>query len=355
MKRIISAWMMCGLFVAFSTAQDKPEPREGGEKDPPPRRLAEADRGPRGPGGRGGFQFLIRELNLDEEQQAVFDELAAKQLEKQEEARSRWREVREARRAGDNERAEELRRELGPRDGREAGMSEILEAIEPHLRDDQVSRLWELQEDIDRRRGDRERFQWVMAELPEELGLNAVQKAHYDKLLENERRTMRDKMQELRPSMEELREAVAAGDEDRIRELRQIIDDSRPSRTEMIDVVLDRLPDVLTPEQTEILTAMQASWNSTGDKQTDKSNDARHVLSAAKRVRLDRDQKDKYREIEREAIGAYRKLSRKDKEAHAKLADEIKSELAAMMNEEQVKKFEEALQRLDRGRRERNP
>ena len=85
------------------------------------------------------------------------------------------------------------------------------------------------------------------------------------------------------------------------------------------------------------------------------SLDARTVLRAAKRVDLNRDQKDEIRDIERATIGAYRKISRKDKEGHNELAERVKAEITAMLDAEQIEQFEAALKRLDRNSRRDEP
>ena len=79
--------------------------------------------------------------------------------------------------------------------------------------------------------------------------------------------------------------------------------------------------------------------------------DARTVLRAVKRVDLTRAQKAEIRDIERAAIAAYRKISRKDKQAHTELAEQLKAEIAELLDGEQIEQFESALKRLDRGRR----
>ncbi len=81
------------------------------------------------------------------------------------------------------------------------------------------------------------------------------------------------------------------------------------------------------------------------------SLDARTVLRAVKRVDLTRAQQDEIRDIERAAIGAYRQISRKDKQRHAELAEQLKAEIAELLDGEQIEQFQSALKRLDRGGR----
>ena len=81
------------------------------------------------------------------------------------------------------------------------------------------------------------------------------------------------------------------------------------------------------------------------------SLDARTVLRAVKRVDLTRAQQAEIRDIERAVIGAYRKISRKDQQAHTELAEQVKAEIAELLDGEQIEQFESALKRLDRGRR----
>lgn len=91
--------------------------------------------------------------------------------------------------------------------------------------------------------------------------------------------------------------------------------------------------------------------NSIAAKSKSGSGDARTVLRAAKRVDLNRDQKDEIREIERGTIGAYRRISRKNKEGHTELAEQVKAEITKLLDAEQIEQFEAALKRLGRGNR----
>ena len=82
----------------------------------------------------------------------------------------------------------------------------------------------------------------------------------------------------------------------------------------------------------------------TGDAQL---NDIRLVFRAVRKVKLDREQRVKLREIHKDGAQEFKKI-RRDKVATAKLAEEVKGKVVEMLNAEQTKKFERELERLSR-------
>ena len=310
----------------------------------------------RGPRMERMFERVADELDLDEEQRVKFDEITAEQRERMREMGDRWREVREATRDGDEERAAQLRAELREARGMGSGMAESLEKLEPILRDDQVGKLWELQDRMQSRQGNWDRIRMVTNDLPDELELSDEQRDEFEHLLTTHREKMRESWSVMRPLMEEMREARQTGDDERVQELRQQLEDARPNQDVMIDGFLKDLEDSLTEEQLERLTKFRKRLTTGGDDKKSGAGDVRNVLRAVKRLKLNSEQKEEIRGIEREAIGAYRKISRRDKEEQAHLANEVKSEIADVLDSDQVKEFEEQLKRLEGGRRrERTP
>ncbi|MBU0617838.1 MAG: hypothetical protein KKI02_08985, partial [Planctomycetes bacterium] len=104
-------------------------------------------------------------------------------------------------------------------------------------------------------------------------------------------------------------------------------------------------------EQVERLAAFRKSLSGGGPDKEGEAGSVRDVLRAVKRLKLDSKQKEGIREIEREAIRAYREIPRKDKQEHAALAREVKAEIIKVLDEDQVKEFEQQLTRPDRGLR----
>lgn len=379
MRRAIVVSFLIGLSSVMAWAQEEGERRqERGERRAGEGQMERARRGDRRMGERRGrdrggradrmFARIADELELDEAQRAQLDEIAAEHRERMRETEEREQEIREAMRDTDDEHAAELRAELREIRGPETGMTEVLEKLEPILRDDQISRLWEMQDRNDRRRDDRERYRRITQELPDELGLSEEQRDEFDALLRAQREQMRERWSEVRPLMEEMRQAREAGNQARVDELRQQLEDTRPSQDALFEAFFEELKDTLTEEQLGLLSAFREELAGGGPGQRGGPSDVRNVLRAVKRLELDSDQKGRIREIEREAIGAYRKIPRSNKEEQAVLAAETQAEIMEVLNEEQAKEFESVLkqaggrqrgergQRRERGReRERQP
>ena len=368
MRQLLTASLMIGVLCAAAWAQEQgANERRGG---PPGQRGVRDGRG----GGRGGrgmgdrqggmgmnrmYDRIIQQLDLDEEQQAKFEEFTADQRKSMEDMRARWEEMQAARESGDEERMAELREQMqqngGMRGrGMQDGMNEALEKLEPLLREDQVSKLWELQEQMQQRTGGRENYRRVINELPDELELTDEQRDEFDHLVSAQREKMRDSFAELRPLMDEMRKATEAGDDERAAELRQQMADARPSQENMINAVLDELTESLTEEQVEKLAEFRKGLETGGRDAKNSKLDVRRVISAVKRLKLDTDQKADIREIERDAIKEYRQISRDNKEEHAALAEAVKAEIIKVLDEEQVTQFEDALKRAggQRGNRD---
>ena len=364
MRHAILASFVIGLLSLTAWAQEEGEQeQERGERAADERRMERRGRGERGMGERRGpgrergprgdrmFARIADELELDEEQRARFEEITAGHRERVRESEERWREVREARRDGDEEHATQLRAERREARGPESGLAEALEELEPILRDDQLSKLWELQDRMQSRQNDRDRYRRITQDLPDELGLSDEQRDEFQELLRAQREQMRGRWGEIRPLMEEMRQAREAGDDERVQELRRQLEETRPSQEAMFEGLFEELKDSLTEEQLERLVAFREELATGGRDRQGGPGDVRNVLRAAKRLRLDSDQKEQIREIEREAIGAYRKISRQAKDEQAALAVETKAEIMKVLNEEQAKEFEDALKRLSGGRR----
>lgn len=349
MNRVFLTSLLTGVLAAMAWAQegaDSPEQRGERRWRGGPDRSMWADR---------MFTRIADELDLDEEQRTQFDEITAEHRERMRESGRRWMEVRQAMRDGDEERAAELRAELREWRGAESGISEVLDEIEPILRDDQVGRLWEIQDRMQRGRDHRERYSRIVRELPDELELDEEQRGEFSRLLAARREQMRERWAERRPLMQQMREAHEAGDEERVAELRRQLEESRPDPATMFAAFFEQLKDILTEEQQVRLAAYRERLETGGRDERRGPGDLRNVLRVAKRLRLSSEQKGELKDIEREAIGAYRKTGRRDREGQARLAAKVKEEIVQMLDAEQVEQFEEQLQRFERrNRRQRD-
>jgi Spy/CpxP family protein refolding chaperone len=350
MNRILLTSLIMGALTAIALAQTDDQGRGPDQA-----------RGPEpGPGRwgmpRGMYSRLADELELDDAQRARFDELMAARREEMREMGERWRQVREAMRDGNEELAAQLRSELPEWRGPGSGMSEVFDELEPILRDDQLARLWEMQDRMQRGRDEIARYRTVVSELPDELDLDEAQRAEFDRILASQREQMRERFTEMRPLFDELREARRAGDEERVAELREEMEAARPSTDSVLTSFLDQLEGTLNPTQLELLAAYRQRMESPGEGKQAGPQDVRTVLRAVKRLKLSGEQKDEIRKIEREAIGAYRKIGRRNHEEQAQLAGEVKKEIIGVLDADQVEQFDQYLQRFGhRNRSGRTP
>lgn len=349
MKRVLlSSFLVVVLGVTAGAQENAERPQRRGGWGPGP------NAGPRG-GGERMYDRIASELELDEEQRARFDEITAGQRERMRGMGERWREMREAQEAGDEERVAQLRAQMGEGRGMDTGLVEALDELEPILRDDQVAKLWEIQDRLQSRDAERSRFM-AIRELPDELELDEQQRQEYEEILRSGRERMRGRFEEMRPLVEEMREAAEAGDEERVAELRRQMEEARPDSGSMFDGFYEELEKILNEEQIKRLAEFRQRVEGGGPDEKRGPADVRDILRAAKRLRLDGEQKEGIRDIEREAIGAFRKIGRRDKEGQAGLAADVKADIIELLDAEQVEQFEEQLKRLGRGsRREREP
>ncbi len=353
------------LFVAWfvlpTVAQDEPQDRP---QDRRQMRRQGQRRGDQRRGPRMGFLFqrMPDQLELDDEQRAQFEEIVAEYRERMGEARQRgegmrevFREMRAAREAGDDERVEELRAQLRERRGGMGGfMEEFFGEVEGILREDQLERLSQLRSRVMQgmRRG-RNPME-SLRELRSRLELDEQQEEQYDELLEDLREQggqRRQRMEELRPLMRELREAMEAGYSARAEDLVAQVWQQRPGRGEMLEDFFVELEKFLRDDQKETLARFREEMNERGERRDRGRVDVRAILSAARRLKLDQDQKKELNEIGQVALRAERELQRRDREGRAMIAAKVKREIIAVLDAEQAKQFEDYLSR--RGRPER--
>jgi len=316
----------------------------------------------RGPQFGALFQRMPDQLELDDEQRAQFEEIVAEYRERMGEARQRgegmrevFREMRAAREAGDDKRVEELRAQLRERRGGGGRfMEEFFDDVEGILREDQLERLSQLRSRVMQgmRRG-RNPME-SLRELRSRLELDEQQEEQFDELLEDLREQggqRRQRMEELRPLMRELREAREAGDEERAEELRAQLEEQRPRPGEMLEDFFVELEQILRDDQKEILAQFREEMSERGERGERGRVDVRAILNAARRLKLDQDQKKELNEIGQAALRAERELQRRDREGRAMIAAKVKREVIAILDAEQAKQFENYLSR--RGRPER--
>jgi hypothetical protein len=199
----------------------------------------------------------------------------------------------------------------------------------------------------------REMYGRLTTDLPEDLDLDETQREQFRQVLESQREQFRSRWQSMRSLWDEIRAAQASGDQGRIDELREQIDQMRPDPEQMAAAFFQQVEGLLRDEQKAVLARYREEFGLGGAQGARGSGDVRVVLRAARRLRLSGEQRDTLKQIEREAMKARREISRRDREAQVTLADRVEREIRAMLDEDQAREFEEHLKRLERGGRGR--
>ena len=345
MKR---AWLV-GLvvFCLAAAAQAQSEPGAGDRGQPstrPHRGLRE---------GRSRLPLiqmmagLPDRLELNDAQRKSYDEIAAKYKAQWEESQDQGGQMRElagqyrqARQDGDTERADQIRRqmeELG--NGRAQVMPEFFKEVEAILDEQQIEKLDEFRQELRQQAGGPDLgLRQLIRRLPEELNLTEEQKAKFDELVAEQRQSAeqrREASRELRPLIEEIRQARRAGDEKRAAELQAELEAKRAGMGPQS--LLDKLEPILTDEQKAKLAELKKSLSA-----PDGPGDVRRLLETASRLDLSEEQRAKLKEIRRWAMAAGGK-SQTDAEAGTELAQAVKKQITEMLDANQANEFERLL------------
>lgn len=330
MKRVMLASLILGLGASTAWAQH-PMPGEGS---------AWFDR---------MLDRFANQLELDEAQRAQFNEVAVPYRQSMQDMGRRWGEMRQAMRDGDQERVAALRAEMS-HGGEWGGMfTGLLDEVAPLLREDQLDRLYEMQDRMDGQRRRGEMFRRLMTDLPQELGLDDAQRQQWDELMAAGREQQRERWQETRARWEEAAAAADAGDHERAQELReQLREEMRPDPGQMLSTFFEQVEKILRDEQKAVLENFRQEFGIGREGEARGQADVRNILRAARRVRLSGEQRDEFRLIERDAMRARREIRRRDAEGQALLAAKVKKQIVELLDPEQTREFEEHLKRLDR-------
>jgi Spy/CpxP family protein refolding chaperone len=343
MIRVLMTLALLGLLVPLAPAQS----------DPPAEELPQAE-------FPSVAAKLRAQLSLEAEQADVFDALVDKYTAVEVEARRERMEYRqtiqtyrEARMSGDDATAEAMMERL--KTLKPVG-AHVLRGFYNELNDvltpEQQERVEAFRlETRDPTLGRELRMRMLIEKLPEHLDLTAEQREQYRALQAELRGTgarYRAQLNELRPLLEEMRAAKAAGNMERFEELRLEYNKLRPqplTRTQFFD----RVETLLTPEQLTRFYTLRGPLVPPGERL-----DVRRVLQAAQMLELNPEQRDQLREIRREAMRA-RSRERLDAEQQDALAREIRDRIRAFLEPGQRAEFESLLVRArhDRTQRER--
>jgi soluble cytochrome b562 len=332
MKKGIAAVVVLTTLAAMAFAQDEGRRRAEGRRGERPRR---------GPSLSQLVDRLTEQLALDEEQRAQVEEIVAAQEQRMEQHRAQWQEMREATEAGDEERAAELREQLMQQRGdRGQAMEAIFDQIEPLLHEDQLEQFQQIRERMPMGRGPgrRGQMQQIMRELPDAVNMTEEQRKEFDALVDEQRALMRERMQ----SRWQRREGEDAED---------MRPRTRPDFGAMYDDFFEEVAQILNEDQLPLLSDYRNRVAEERRRPGRGSDDVRTVLSAVKRIRgLSSEQEDAVRKIERDAMQSSREM-RRDREGLALLAAKVKEQITDLLDEGQVKEFEQNLERLSsRGR-----
>jgi Spy/CpxP family protein refolding chaperone len=320
-------------------------------------------RGPHGMGRgeRGPMQMLERlpeQLDLSMQQRQQFDDIMrdfrvrwADQTPDRDALRELNREYRQARDAGDTQRAEELRKQMREMARNRGGMvSEFLDAVDGILNEQQRERLNEMRERLERRGPRGQGLRELMRELPDALNLTEEQRAFLDGLLAEERERvgqLREQFAKLRPLFQELREAMQNRDEARVAEIEAEIERLRPERPDPL-ALAEKLKEVLTDEQKQQLDQLVAERapdrrdGPPGARQ--RNTDVRGLFRCAMRLKLTEEQRGLLSDLRREAMRESRAV-RGDREKLTALEEATKTKILEMLDASQTEQFNELLTR----------
>lgn len=364
------------ISFALSGLAQAQDPQDHGQSQQPQQERPDGGQGrqpgARGQGGgRGGMGFMgggrmmdrfIEDLNLDEQQKQVFDELMAPQRERMRQVGEKFREMREAQDSGDNERVEQIRTELrdmgmgpGGPGGRGRGMQQMQEQmnqvwdqLEPSLRDDQIEKLDEMRDRMERGQQTMDAARRIREELPDTLNLDESQRQQFQEMLDQERDAMRQQFQSMQPLFEQMREARENGDDAKVAELRKQMEAGQPDFEARTADFLTRIEGMLTPEQKTALGQFRDDVGIGGtDGQAGDYVDVKDLIRMAKRVRLNDEQKDEFKDIERDAMRDYRKAGR-DKDARAALSGQVQQDIEKILDDRQIERFHQQIERAQR-------
>jgi Spy/CpxP family protein refolding chaperone len=266
-------------------------------------------------------------------------------------------EMREARRAGDDARARELRAQLDELRGeRMAAHAEVaaeyLAEVETILHEEQLERFQQFRERFAQAgpAGDRIRgLQRLIPELQDRLEFSEAQRARYDELVTELRESQRygpdhwRRMGQLRAGLEE---AEQAGDTARAEEIRRQMEASRVAGRSAMESFMDKLDEMLTAEQRAELAELRQEMGPR--TRARRGGDVPSMLQAVRRLDVTSEQHARIGELSQRAMQEWRQLERRDQAARTELTQRTKAEILALLTAAQAEQFEQIL--ADEGR-----
>jgi Spy/CpxP family protein refolding chaperone len=260
--------------------------------------------------------------------------------------------MREARRAGDDARARELRAQLDELRGeRMAAHTEVaaeyLEEVETILHQDQLERFQQFRERFAQAgpAGARVRgLHRLIPELPDRLQFSEAQRARYDELVTELRESQRHgpdhwrRMGQLRGGLEE---AEQAGDTARAEEIRRQMEASRVAGRSAMESFMDKLDEMLTAEQRAQLAELRQEMGP--QMRARRGGDVPGMLQAVRRLEVTSEQHTRIGELSQRAMQEWRQLDRRDQTARTELTQRTKADILALLTAAQAEQFEQIL------------
>jgi Spy/CpxP family protein refolding chaperone len=345
MKSLLTLVLAVAWVVTPSLAQQETSEKPGAGKRPQAQPVTREQA--RANTYQARIEHIRKQLNLDENQTAEFDRIAAEFLAQRpsdtdrERQRELMEEMRDARKANDWKRVNELREELrGIQTGRP--MAEFFDQIEKILNDEQLEKLAEIRARAAAQRGPRQGPLAQLDRLRDELKLNDDQAQRWDQLyadLQEGLGKSKADTQETSALIEEIKKAAEQGDTERIKELRAQMPDPRAESDRLTSEFFEQVERFLEPEQQETLDRFRDEMNRGRSRIA-----ARDCLRFVSQLDLNEEQRQALREIERAARVSERE-ARRDPAAQEKLLKEVEEQLRGMLTDEQVAEFDRWLER----------
>jgi len=295
MKSKILTIILFACLTFSVSAQDEGERRSGREQ---------RERGPRGPARM--LDRIPEELGLDDEQRAQWEAAIAEHRTQMETRFTRMRELRQARRDGDDARAAELEEQMaGDAWDPMESVQQSLEAIKPSLNADQLERLSGMTERMQQRRqafADRgEDGTWgggrgpdrMLERMADTLDLNDEQRAGFDEIVAGHR----ERMQQVGPISRDLRRAQRDGDSQRVEELRAQLQQLGVDPQESLEQAMNEIESILEEPQAERFSEMRRTMAQRNQRRTF-FQQAEYELPEA--LGLDQEQRAQYDDLLRD-------------------------------------------------------
>jgi Spy/CpxP family protein refolding chaperone len=179
--------------------------------------------------------------------------------------------------------------------------------------------------------------------LAERLELTPEQKAQYDKIVakyEPRAQEQAGEREQMRTLTQQYREARQSGDEAKAEQLRMQMQELRSGQVQIFQQFFDEVAPILNADQKEKLDRFRERFQPGGRQ--GRAGELQTVVRAARRLDLNDQQKERVRQIVREALGEERQASN-NPQASADLAKRVKTQILEVLDANQAAEFERLL------------